>query len=35
LGVGLQGPLVPKIDGSASFVAGDKFKELQVGTGYK
>ena len=35
LGLGLQGPLAPKLDGSASFVAGDEFKEVQVGAGYQ
>lgn len=35
LGLGLQGPLAPKLDGFASFVVGDEFNELQVGTGYQ
>ncbi|SMC90062.1 hypothetical protein [Sporomusa malonica] len=35
LGLGLQGSLAPKLDGFASFVAGDEFNELQVGAGYQ
>jgi hypothetical protein len=35
LGLGLRGPLAPKLDGFASIVAGDEFNELQVGTGYQ
>ena len=35
LGLGLNGSLAPQLDGYASFLAGDEFKELQVGAGYK
>lgn len=33
LGLGLQAPLAPKLDGFASFVVGDEFNELQLGAG--
>lgn len=35
LGLGLQGPLAPSLDGFASFIAGDEFNEVQVGAGYQ
>ncbi|TWH45016.1 hypothetical protein [Sporomusa sp. KB1] len=35
LGLGLQGALAPKIDGSAAFIAGDEFKEVQIGTAFQ
>lgn len=35
LGLGLHGPLAPKLDGFASFIAGDEFNEFQVGAGYQ
>jgi len=35
LGLGLHGALAPQLNGSASFITGDEFKELQVGAGYQ
>lgn len=35
LGLGLQAPLAPQLDGFASFIAGDDFNELQLGAGYR
>lgn len=35
LGLGLQAPLAPQLNGFASVIAGDEFKELQVGAGYR
>ncbi len=35
LGLGLQGSLAPNLKGYTSFLAGDKFNELQVGAGFK
>lgn len=35
LGVGLQGEIAPKVNGSAAYVAGDEFSEVQVGAGFQ
>lgn len=35
LGLGLQGPLAPQLNGHASVIAGDKFNELQAGASYR
>ncbi len=35
LGLGLRGALAPRLDGFASFIAGDDFNELQAGAGLK
>lgn len=35
LGMAVNGPLAPEADGYASLIAGNEFKELQVGTNFR